>query len=308
MNDATSPLTGVQHELTSGDQTAVVTEVGATLRSYDVGGRPVVDGFTAEEMAHGCRGQVLAPWPNRVRDGVWTWEGETLQLALTEPARHNAIHGLVRWQAWVLEQRGEDWVSLTTTIWPQDGYPFLMGLRATYRLGDDGLAVALSARNIGDRPAPYGAGFHGYVAALTDRVDDTVLTLPARTRITTDDRLNPVGTEPVAGSAYDFTTPRAVGDLVLDDAFADLLQDAAGRVTVSMTDPTGRTGTSLWGGPATRYLQVFSGDTLADPRRRRRSLAVEPMTCPADAFVSGESLLVLAPGEEHELTWGIHSW
>jgi len=299
---------GVQHELSHGDQLSVVTEVGATLRTYDVAGRPVVDGFAAHEMAHGCRGQVLAPWPNRVRDGSWSWDGEDLQLALTEPHRHNAIHGLVRWQPWVLAERGGAWVSLTTTVWPQDGYPFAIGLRAAYRLGDDGLEVSLTARNDGDRPAPYGAGFHGYAKALTDLVDDTVLTVPASTRITTDERLNPVGTEPVAGTAYDFTQPRRVGDLVLDDAFTDLQGGADDRVAVTMASPTGDHGTTVWGGPATRWLQVFSGDPLPDPLRRRRSLAVEPMTCPAGAFVSGDGLVVLGPGEEHEITWGIQAW
>jgi len=168
--------------------------------------------------------------------------------------------------------------------------------------------VSLTARNAGDRPAPYGAGFHGYATALTELVDDTALTVPAVTRITTDERLNPVGTEPVAGTAYDFTRSRPVGDLVLDDAFTDLARGTDGRVTVTLASPSGDRGTNVWGGPAAHYLQVFSGDSLPDPRHRRRSLAVEPMTCPADAFVSGEGLVVLQPGEEHEITWGMQTW
>ncbi len=146
------PPTGTQHELTHGDQVAVVTEMGATLRAYEVGGRPVIAGFPATHRPDGGRGQVLAPWPNRIRDGRYSFGGEEHQLGLTEVPKRNAIHGLVRWTGWQLAERGATDVSLTTTVWPQTGYPFLLRLRATYRLGDDGLDVALHARNDGDRP------------------------------------------------------------------------------------------------------------------------------------------------------------
>lgn len=299
--------TGEQYELGFVQQSAVVTEVGATLRTYDIADRAVVDGFPASEMAGGGRGQVLAPWPNRVRDGRWSWQGTNHQLALSEPDRHNAIHGLVRWQSWDVTERSEAAVTLATTVWPQKGYPSRLALAITYTLGADGLAVSLTARNEGDAAAPYGAGFHPYVSALTDLVDDSVLTLPAATRITVDDRLIPVGEVPVTGTAYDFTDPRPVGDLVIDDAFTGLEHDEHGRVTVTLTAPDGGHGTAVWGGPAVHYLQVFSGDTLP-AGRRRRGLAVEPMSCPANAFVSGDGLVVLEPAESHALTWGIRAW
>jgi galactose mutarotase-like enzyme len=303
----TSLPTGTQHQLTHRDQTAVVTEMGATLRSYDVAGRPVLDGFAAGDRPDGGRGQVLAPWPNRVRDGQYEFGGEQLQLALTEVPARNAIHGLVRWVGWDLAERGEDWVSLTTTVWPQSGYPFLVRLRATYRLDDDGLRVTLGARNDGDRPAPYGVGQHPYFTVGVP-ADDTVLTVPAAERLLTDDRGNPVGSEPVAGTAYDFGSARVVGDLRLDTAYSSLARGSDGRAVVRLEHPSDGSGVQVWLGGAARHLQVFSGDTLPDPARRRQGLAVEPMSCPPGAFVSGTDLVVLEPGGEHELVWGVHSW
>lgn len=300
----TSPPTGVQHGLTYGDQAAVVTEVGATLRSYDVAGRPVVDGFPANRHPDGGRGQVLAPWPNRVRDGRYSFGGEELQLGLSEVTAHNAIHGLVRWSGWALAERGEEWVALTTTVWPQTGYPFLVRLRATYRLGEDGLAVRLHAHNDGGRPAPYGVGQHPYITA-GGRLDEAMLTVPAAERLLTDDRGNPVGSEAVAGTAYDFRAPRAVGGLVLDTAYTGLERGSDGRVTVRLAAEDGHV-VEVWLGEAARHLQLFSGDTLSDPGRRRQGLAVEPMSCPPGAFGSGTDLVVLAPGDVHELDWGVH--
>ncbi|MCY7372296.1 MAG: aldose 1-epimerase family protein [Spirochaetaceae bacterium] len=304
MNESTSLPTGVQHELTHGDQTAVVTEAGATLRSYDVAGRPVVDGFPADRHPDGGRGQVLAPWPNRVRTGRYRFDGEDYQLGLTEVPARNAIHGLVRWAGWAAAQRGEEWVALTTTVWPQSGYPFLVRLRATYHLGEAGLTVRLQARNDGDRSAPYGVGQHPYVTAGV-RVDDSVLTVPAMQRLLVDDRGNPVGSEAVAGTTYDFRAPRAIGDLVLDTAYTGLERGSDGRATVRLEGEGGRV-VEVWLGGSATHLQLFSGDTLPDPARRRQGLAIEPMSCPPGAFTSGTDLVVLAPGDEHELDWGMH--
>jgi len=303
---ATAP-TGTQHELVRGEQVAVVTEMGATLRSYAVAGRPVLDGFAAHERPDGGRGQVLAPWPNRVRDGRYTFDGEELQLALSEVGARNAIHGLVRWVGWTLDDRGADWATLTTTVWPQSGYPFLVRLRATYRLGEDGLHVTLAARNDGERPAPYGVGQHPYLTAGAP-VDDTVLTVPATQRLLTDDRGNPAGTEPVTGTPYDFRSGRAAGDLRLDTAYSELERGSDGRAVVRLEHPNDGHGVQMWLGDTAKHVQLFSGDTLPDPARRRSGLAVEPMSCPPGAFVTGTDLVVLERGGEHALVWGVHSW
>ena len=302
------PPTGEQHEIRRGDQVAVVTEVGATLRTYDVASRPVVAGFDASAKVEGGSGQILAPWPNRVRDGRYRFDGEDQQLALSEAKAGNAIHGLVRWVGWGLAERGEDWVALTTTVWPQPGYPFLLAVRATYRLSDDGLAVTVEARNEGTRAAPYGVGQHPYVTAGTERVDDAELVLPARTRVVTDERGNPVSTEAVAGTSYDFVEARRIGDLRLDTAYGDLVRGSDGRTRVRLTDPATDGGVEVWMGPTAENLQVFSGDTLKDPAQRRAALAVEPMSCPPGALASGAGLVVLAPGEEHTLDWGVHKF
>ena len=235
----TRPPSGAQHEIRHGDQVAVVTEVGATLRRYDVGGRPVVQGHDVDAVPDGSRGQVLVPWPNRVADGRYSWRGTDLQLPLTEVPKRNAIHGLVRWQSWQLDDRDDASVSLTATVWPTPGYPFLLAVSATYRLDDEGLSVELRSRNDGADAAPYGVGQHPYLVTSAGRADDVTLTVPARTRMLVDERSNPAGQEDVAGTEYDFRTPRRIGEQVLDTAFTDLVPDEDGWVRVRLDDPDG---------------------------------------------------------------------
>jgi len=306
MPSTRTPPTGAQHVLTRGEQTAVVTEMGATLRDYRVGDRVLVDGFPEDARPDGGRGQVLAPWPNRVRGGRYTFDGSEQQLAVSEVATGNAIHGLVRWVGWAVAERDADRVSLTTTVWPQTGYPWLLRLAATYTLDDGGLTVEIAARNDGAGKAPYGVGQHPYLTAGVP-ADHTVLTVPASRRLLSDDRSVPVGVEDVAGTPYDFRDGRVVGDLQLDDTFVGLEPGADGLVRVRLTEPRSGLGVELWADAATRCLQVFSGDTLPDPARRRAGLAVEPMSCPADAFNSRSDLVVLEPGETHLLRWGLRA-
>ena len=290
---------GEQYRIAADDQEVTVVEVGGGLRTYTAGGVDVLEGYGVDEMASGGRGQHLIPWPNRIRDGRYSFGGTDLQLALTEPARHNASHGLVRWANWTATAHEADRVVMELVLHPQPGYPFTLGLSVEYRLGPGGLSVATAARNLGGQPCPYGAGSHPYFTVGTERVDDAVLEVPAELRLESDDRGIPTGEVPVEGSPYDFRDARAVGDLVVDSAYTGLTGNEA-----VLAAPDGQRRLTVWWDQSYRWLMVFTGDTLP-PERRRTALALEPMTCAPNAFVTGDGLRVLEPEEFWTATWGI---
>lgn len=296
---------GEQHEIASGPYRAIITESGGALRSLTHDARALVDGFAEDEMAPGGRGQLLVPWPNRVRDGKFSFHGRELQLALTEPAHHNASHGLVRWVAWTPAERAADSVSLTYRLMAQTGWPWTYDVRVTYAVTDDGLTVTQSATNLADEPGPYAAGAHPYLAVGPGPVDGLELTLPATRRYFTDDQLVPVGDESTAGTALDFRGGRPLADTALDDCFTDLERDPGGRATTTVRDPRTGEGVSLWVDETWTCLQLFTADGV--PGTARRSLAVEPMTAPPDALNSGTGLVVLEPGESYAGSWGIRA-
>lgn len=300
----TTAATGDQWVIGHGHQRAVVTEVGATLRSFTVGDRPVIDGFGPTEWSHGGRGQVLAPWPNRLGDGQYRFDGVEAQAALDEPSRNNAIHGLVRWMPWRMVGRAQNRVSMECELRPTPGYPFSVRMTVEYRLGRDGLTVMAEAENVGATDLPFGLGFHPYLTVGTISVDMVRLTVPAETRLTTDERGLPVANAPVAGTEFDFNQGRLIGVTRLDTGFTDLRRGTDGRVRVSLEDPDGDGGVTLWVDERFGHVMVYTGDSL-DPEARRTCLAVEPMTCPPDAFRSGTDLVVLQPGARWTGSWGI---
>jgi aldose 1-epimerase len=299
------PLSGQQFTIAAGGHEVVAVEVGAGLRTYTFEGEPVLAGYPVSEMAWDGRGQLLAPWPNRVRDGRYEFAGETLQLPLSEPAKHNAIHGLVRWDGWSVVEQNDAGIVLGHRLQASPGYPFTLDLTVEYRVDAvDGLTVHTAATNVGQRAGPYGVGAHPYVTVGDETVDETVFSSPAGTRLRLDEHAIPVGREPVEGTPYDFRVPRPVGSLAFDDAFTDLDRDADGRAWVELARADGSRRVRVWLGAGFDHLMVFSGDPLP-AGRRRRSLAIEPMTCAPDAFNSLEGLRTLQPGQSFAASWGI---
>ena len=297
---------GEQFEITSGGQRATVVEVGGGLRTYTVGDRAVLDGYDEAAICDGARCQTLVPWPNRVHDGKWTWRDVDLQLALTEPEQHNAIHGLVRWMPWSVIERDDSSITVGCLSYPQPGYPWTIEVRNAWSLGADGLAVETTIANRSDSTAPVAGGFHPYVRVGTATIDDAVLTVPGDTRILTGEQQIPTGREPVAGTAYDFRTPRRIGDLAIDHTYTDLHRDSDGRARLRLAAPDGSEQVTVWVDAAYPYLELFTGDALPDPSRRRQGLGVEPMSVPPNALVTGESVVALDPGASWRGHWGIN--
>lgn len=283
---------------------ATVVEVGGGLRGYRVGDADVLDGYGPDEVCPGGAGQVLAPWPNRIRDGRYPFRGESYQLPLTEPEYHNAIHGLVRWLPWRCVERTPAEVLLECDLWPTPGYPWPLRLRTRWSVGGDGLRATHEATNLGGTPCPFGLGAHPYLRLPGTDVARTVLRVPALNRLLTDGRNLPIGAAKVAAGEFDYTEPRSIGSAVLDTGFGDPDRDADGHATVTLSTMDGRTSIVVWADEAFGWWQVFTGDTLPGGRQRR-SVAVEPMTCPPDALRSGRDVVVLEPGQTWRGSWGI---
>lgn len=282
----------------------MAVEVGGGLRSYTVGGADRLDGYPIDAPAGGGRGQPLMPWPNRVRNGQYRFDGVDYQLGLTEPATGNAIHGLVRWANWSAVAHEGSSVAMEYVLHPQTGWPGTVRLRIEYRLGDGGLDVETTAINVGAQACPFGAGFHPYLTLGTATVDDLEVRAPGGSYLEADERGIPVAAHPVAGTELDLRSGRRLGQARFDHCFGDLERDDDGLARVHLATDDGTRGTTLWVDEAYRYLMLFTGDTLA-AADRRRGLAVEPMTCPPNALQSQEALVRLEPGDSFTGRWGI---
>jgi aldose 1-epimerase len=297
-----TPRSGRQFSLAGGGYQASIASVGATLRALTFDGRDLVVPFEADEMRPAYRGATLAPWPNRVVDGRYRFGDTEHQLALTEPSRDHALHGLLAWSEFIDTVVEDDRVVLAAVIEPQIGYPFRVEVEVEYRLDADGLAQTVTARNLGADAAPWGTGPHPYLVGGAGPVDEWTLTLPASEVLTvTSDRLSPVAVESVEHHPeWDFREAREIGDVFIDHAFTEL-SAADGVIEVRVLGTDGH-GVAMTWDERCPWVQVHTAD-LPAPAKNRIGLAVEPMTCPPDAFNSGVDLIVLEPGDEAAASW-----
>lgn len=314
MTDRTSrtdraPRSGTQLSIAAEGYTASIASVGASLRSFEHDGRALVTTFDADEVRPVFRGAVLAPWPNRVVDGRYRFEGDDYELALTEPTRGHALHGLVAWQDFDIEIAEADHARLSTTIAARDSYPFQVRVTVDYRVDADGLHTTITGTNIGADAAPWGTGPHPYLVAGPGSVDDWTLHIPADLVLdVTPDRLVPIDLVDVAvvsHGALDLREPAVIGPRFIDHAYSGLQRDNGGIATITVRASDGH-GAAVRFGRECGWVQIHTADHV-NPAYHRSGLAVEPMTCAPDAFNAGEDrgLIVLQPGEAHSASWTI---
>ncbi len=292
------PPTGDQYVLTRGGARAVIAQVAATLREFSIDRVALTETFAETETPPFGSGIVLMPWPNRIEDGVWVLDGETQQLDITEPARHNALHGLLRNTGYFLVEKAEASVTLGATVFAQHGYPFQLETWVRYELVEEGLAVTHGVTNHSGAAAPVAVGTHPFLTIGDVPTEELVLTVHASTRFQVDARLNPIAEIPVDGD-YDLRAGRRVADLSLDDAFGGVT--TVDGASASLTAPDGRV-VELLQDENHGYVQVFT--TRSFPGRGL-AVAIEPMTAPPNAFNSGLGLRWVEPGESWSVGWGI---
>ena len=295
---------GKQFELAVGGQRATIVQVGGGVREYEVDGRPALEPYPADAMCDGAHGAPLIPWPNRLGDGRYAFDGHEYQVPLSEPDKGNAIHGFLLWRPWNAVEQDDDRVVMAATLYPLEGYPFALEITVAYQLGPGGLTVITRAENVGDDACPYGHGQHPYLSPGRGSIDECQLQLAGRTRILTDaERQLPMGREPVQGTPFDFLEPRQLAATRIDHAFTDLARDGDGRAWTRRWGPDGAC-VALWVDETYGLVETYTGDTLARGRARM-GLGTEPMTCPPNAFSTGERVVRLEPGESLTSTWGV---
>ena len=298
----------MEYTIRSGGYTAVVTARAAALRKLTYQGRDLVVPFPEGGPIPDYRGVVAAPWPNRIEDGRYTFDGVAFRVEANETERACALHGLAFPLDWDLVAEDEHSVTLAAEIAGDGRYPSSLRLEATYSLeGEDGLTWAVRAVNTGDAAAPYGVCPHPYLVAGESPLDAWELEVPAERFLeVTPDRLLPLGERSVQGHEFDFRKPRPIGATEIDHAFTaiDFAPDGTAQVTVR--DIERGTGVGMAWDRSCAWLQIHTADKKP-PAPNRLGLAVEPMTCPPDAFNSGTDVIRLEPGAEHTASWRIYA-
>lgn len=319
-------------ELCAGDYRASIDLHGGGLRGLWHSSRPLVQTYPEGVPAPLSAGQVLAPWPNRTSDGVFAVDGTVYSLPINEPARNNAIHGVCNTVEWevvgreVASKRKEpckdqQCVQLRAHVGPAQGWPWRLEVSAMWALrADTGLSVEWTPRNLADQRQPFGLGWHPYLSALGAPLDECALQIvPAETLMPLDPRkMVPCGVDAAIPETWDFARGVPMAGVQMDHCLhvnSDRTAQTGGGAdrgddpgpsgveravgsTATLLNAAGE-GVQLRADGQFGWYQVY----VADPGNDEGypdvgcAVAVEPMTCPADALRSGRGLVWLKPGE-----------
>ncbi|MBC8137519.1 MAG: hypothetical protein H8F28_16680 [Fibrella sp.] len=288
-----------------------VSPFGASLRGLwrelDGAVAPIITGYSGRSNKAGGQGDVLIPFPGRVKDGQYTFDGHTYQMPRNDKDGPNAIHGFVRSQLWHVAEHRKNRITFVVDYAPDTkAYPAALQATVTYVLDESGMTCRFSVKNTGYKAAPVGVGFHPYFAVSDGLIDADTLHLPMQSVLEFGDALIPTGRVlSVENTAFDFTAPRVIGETKFNTCYADPVRDADGRTHIRFSSPETNRSITVWMDDSFGFLVLYSGDPLPESHRRR-SLAIEPMTCGSDAFNHPEwGLVALPPGETFSGAWGV---
>ena len=278
--------------LSLGNQRVVVSPWGASLRRYsltEVDGREtdIVWGYSGGTHKKGGQGDVLIPFPGRVAEGRYSFDGQTFQLERNDKEGPNAIHGFVRTLPWKVRDlqpgRVTFDISLEAETYGRRGYPFSLAISVTYGLDHRGLSCSFAVQNAGRQSAPVGVGFHPYFTVGTTLVDEAEVKIPCAGYVEFNERLAPTGTIlDVTGTEWDFRNYRSVGSRRFNHCYVELERDEEGMATASLRHVGSDRAIDIVMDRSFSAVVVYSGDAITDAPRR--ALAIEPMTCATDAL------------------------
>lgn len=304
MTQALTPDTEIS--LVFETQRAVLSPWGASLRRYflvdDHGGEiDIVWGYSGGAQKKGGQGDVLIPFPGRVAEGRYSFDGQALQLEQNDKEGPNAIHGFVRTLPWTMHQAGPNHVAfevkLDAAAYGPRGYPFSLAVRVTYSLDVQGLSCSFAVQNVGRQAAPVGVGFHPYFTVGTQVVDEAEVKIPAAGYLEFNERLAPTGRVMAAkGTEWDYRDFRLIGDRRFNHCYIELERDLTGMATASLRHRESGRVIDVVMDAAFSAIVVYTGDAITGAPRR--ALAIEPMTCATDALNHPEwGLKRLLPAE-----------
>jgi aldose 1-epimerase len=281
---------------------AIISPIGAALLSLNLAGNQVIEKL-ATDRPELYAGVVMAPWSGRVAGGAWVHpDGRNFQLPINEPARNNALHGLVFDKEFVVARSTESSLELSIEITESEGYPFQLKLAIAYELDGGELICSFAVKNLSTEKAPFGLGFHPYFSTKW-LGDEVPITNSAKTVYELDQNLIDTGTQKTAGSTKDLSVGKLAVGASLDDDFTDL-DFVAGVSRTTLSNSAG-SGIEIWQEDVFRHNVIYTTDAYEAENGTVTAVAIEPCISAVNVLNTHSDLLWIQPNQTQSGSWGI---
>ncbi|AVI50986.1 hypothetical protein C5O00_07275 [Pukyongia salina] len=267
------------HFSAAGFSCKIVPAFGGSIQELVVNNKPIIEGVTSNKAGQKkylqmCNSAILFPFPNRIKHGRYRFMDKTHSLPVNEPTNNNAIHGIVYTKSFKVISFTENSISLSYIHQGSTGFPFPFSIELHYTFYLQNIELKVLVRNTGDSSFPFGIGWHPYFH--TEDQSETIIRFSSDTIYEVDDQMIPVR------SKQEEFKELKLEKAEIDNAFQ------LNNTDVRLIAPKYKLKLQV---PDDSYLQLFTPD-------HRGSVAIEPISCIADAFNNRIGLKVLQPGKK----------
>lgn len=257
---------------------------------------PVLWEVSADDCKKGTwsKNEILFPFPNRIEDGQYEYDGISYQIPINEKSYNNAIHGMISNEKFEIKEKEINGDSASITlVHNYDGsmeyYPFPFTFEVTYSYSEfSKLSTTFNIYNCGRVTLPFGLGWHPYFKFGKAGLEEVELTIPeSENLLLSDDRSLPTG------EVIQFDHKRLIlKDWSLDDCFR--IKDSERSLELISEELTLRMEFSK----EYEYLQLFTPESFG-------TIAIEPMTSGVNVFNNHEGIRYLNSEESFEVSFDI---
>ncbi|GAA3572207.1 aldose 1-epimerase [Snuella lapsa] len=265
----------------------IFLNLGASLQELTLDGHPLIKDLHPLTYNNTYASSVLFPFANRIKDGKYSFQGETYAFDINEEPLNNALHGLVYNKTFKLAKQhvahnAAEVILVYSETDPVEGFPFKYTIQLTYSLTKNGLDLRVSVKNEDTKPFPFTLGWHPYF--LSDNLYKSSLSFDADKTLVFDDRNITTGLKDIEKSEV-----FCVEDKTLDDCFV------LNSNQFTFNTPKYRfeiTSSSI----ENNFLQLYTPP-------HKNTIAIEPTTGVSDSFNNGLGLQTLEPKQIYSISW-----
>lgn len=260
--------------------------LGASLQELTLNKQTIIESLSPLSYNNTYASSILFPFANRIKDGIYMFDGNQYQFDINEIGNNNALHGLVFNKTFKLkEQNATDTFASVTLIYVEknesNGFPFTYTIQLKYTLTETGLELKVLATNTDTKPFPFTLGWHPYFSS-SDLFNST-LNFDSDTQLIFDEKCITTGTKNIENkSAFE------IKDKKLDDCFilnTNEIQFKTPNYTLQIKSSSKE-----------NFLQIYTPP-------KANVIAIEPTTGVSDSFNNNMGLQILEPDESYLVNW-----
>lgn len=261
---------------------------GASLQALKLGGKIIIEDLSPLSYSNTYASSILFPFANRIKDGIYNFEGNDFQFHINETGNNNALHGLVFNKTFrvVNQKETENFASITLEYVENKesiGFPYTYAIQLEYIIKKDALDINVLVKNTGTKVFPFTIGWHPYF--ISSDLFNSTLNFDSDKQIAFDDRCITTGVNTIENESVFEVKDKQLDDCFILNSNKTQFNTPNYKLLISASSKE-------------NFLQIYTPS-------RANTIAIEPTTGVSDSFNNKIGLQTLKPNNTYQVNWNV---